>query len=98
MHVAFRGRLIGTPPSSRAKVFGFGARVYVPVRRAVGRIRARRPGFGGAWIYNVEFTGGGREDFPNSALLPALPGAPRRRHIELIVDNCAAAPRRDDSE
>lgn len=97
MHVAFRGRFIGVSPSSRAKIFGFGARVYVPVRRAIGRIKARRPGVGGAWIYSVEFAGGGREDFPNSALLPARPGAERRSHIELVVDNTAAAPRDDDA-
>ncbi|MHA1569909.1 MAG: hypothetical protein ACTSXZ_10595 [Alphaproteobacteria bacterium] len=96
MHVAFRGRFTGVSPSSRAKIFGFGARVYVPVRRAIGRIKARRPGVGGAWIYSVEFAGGGREEFPNSALLPAQPGADRRRHIELVVDNCTAARRGGD--
>ncbi len=96
MHVAFRGRFVGVYPSSRAGAFGFGARVHVPSRRATGRIKARRPGVGGAWIYNVEFAGGGREDFPDRALLPARPGARVRRHIELVVDNCAPARRDDD--
>ncbi len=98
MHVAFRGRFVGVAPSTRAGAFGFGARVYVSYRRATGRIMARRPGVGGAWIYNVEFAGGGREDFPDRALLPARPGTERRRHIELVVDNTAAARRDDDSD
>ena len=98
MHVAFRGRFIGAAPATRAEAFGFGARVYVPSRRATGRIKARRPGIGGAWIYSVELTNGGREDFPDRALLPAKPGTVIRRHIELVVDNSAPTRRDGESE